>query len=142
MKLSEVSTIRDTIRYGKDLDITHEKLFYKSTINTVKTNRKIIVNHESVINKYYYIFLKYTYEVDLTDIEYLHYRYQPKLFCYETYGTTELWSLLLKVNNLTSCREFTLQKLRIFDLNILDIINEILILESDEMEKNKADNGL
>lgn len=136
-KLSDVTRLSESMGYYSKLDISHASTHLKTTINT-NTGNNLIVNHTSIINKYYYIFLKYTYMVELSEEDYLIYRYNPKRFCYDRYGTTELWSLLLKINNIISVSEFNVRKLRVFDTDIDQVINEIMILESEEIQRNKA----
>lgn len=135
MNLNKCTHIGDFTKYEKELKVSHSSLFLKSSIST--SDKNIIINAKSLISKYYDIIIKNTISVTLSDTDYLRYRYNPKLYCYEKYGTTELWSLLLKVNNMTSVTEFTSKSFTAFSSKILDVINEVLILENDNIKDNE-----
>ena len=125
----------DLEKYGKGLDISHSKLFLKSKIDTPKG--KIIVNTIALTTKYLDVLKKSCILTTLSDSDYLYYKWQPKLYCYNVFGTTELWSLLLRVNNLISASEFTLQTFLTFSSKTIPIINEMLILEESNILNNQ-----
>jgi hypothetical protein len=140
LNLQNCNTIENLISYGKQLDISHDKLHLKTSITT--DENIIIINFDLLLDKYMDYIENNIIEIELTDKEYEKYKFQPKLFCYERYGTIELWSSILRINNLTSLTEFNLKKLRIFNDKIFNIINEILTLEKSEIKRNKSENGL
>jgi hypothetical protein len=134
MKLTSCETITDFITYGKSLDISHSKLYLKSTITA--NNKKIIFNSTSFGNKYLPLILEHCTDITLTDKELILYRYKPKLYCWEKYETMELWSLLLKINNMISLLDFNKKDIKVFNNDIDSVINEILIIESDNITTN------
>lgn len=134
--LSTVTKLSDFGSYAKSLDISHGKLHLKSKLNFSDDN--IIVNSTALTNKYWDYIINATYKITLTDEEFIEYRYQPKKYCYRVFGTTELWSLLLKVNNMISVAEFNTKSFLTFNDNIFTILNEILILEDDAIAENNA----
>lgn len=133
--LNSVNRISEFASYANNLEISHAKMHLKSKLDFGKDNI-VIVNSDSLPNKYWDYILSQTYKVNLTDHEYLTYRYQPKLYCYDKYGTTELWSLLLKVNNMTCAAEFNTKSFLGFYDDIFTVINEILILEDGNIAVN------
>ena len=137
--LKTKNTLSSLVKYGKKLALSHSALHIKSKLTFNVTN--VIVNYHSYIDEYMDfikpILIKYT----LTDSEYEKYIYQPKLFCLDNYGEAELWSILLKVNNMTSIMEFDRKDLVLFTDEIFDILSEILILESDDIRDNKIKIG-
>lgn len=133
--ITSIDNIGDFGDYGKKLDLSHGGLFWKSSIDSNKL--KIIINSTSIVDRYYDYILKESYVDTFTEKEYMRYRYRPKLFCYNTYGTTEIWSLLLKINNWVSVSEFNARTIRLFRPSIITVLNEILILENDNIIKNK-----
>lgn len=139
VSLTSCKTIDSFSEYGKSLNISHSKMHFKSLIN--EKNSSLIMNSSSVLDRYMDYILKYCRAYTMTDIEYVRYRYQPKLFCYDTYGTTELWSLLLKINNWVSVSEFNSKTLKVFNSDINTVLNEIFILESENIEKNNINVG-
>lgn len=137
--ISNYDTISSLSEYTRQLDISHPKLFLKSVIKSGDNN--LIVNSTSLSNKYYDYIIKTVMTLELTNTEYMRYRYQPKLFCYETYGTVELWSLLLKINNITSVSEFNNKKIKVFSASIFNVLNEILVNEDKNILENNDSIG-
>lgn len=137
-KFNQVTKLSDYAEYSKSLKISHDKMHLKSKITTSDSNL-ITVNSTSLPNKYWEYIMKNCYKITLSDEDYITYRYQPKMYCFHRYGTTELWSLLLKVNNMTSVTEFKSRSFLEFNDNIFEILNEILILEDGNIQLNKKD---
>lgn len=139
-KLNQCNNISDFAEYARSLKLSYDKLHLKSKLQ-VDSDKTMVVNTTCILNKYYDIVMSHTKVVTLSDANYLAYRFQPKLYCYNKYGTTELWGLLLKINNLTSASEFDLKTIRVFTADIFDVLNEILILERDDIQANAANVG-
>lgn len=141
MKLSigDYETIGSLSEYIDQLDITYSKLFLKSLI--ISGDNTLIVNSTSLSNKYYDYIMKNTMTLELSNSEYMKYRYQPKLFCYDIYGTTELWFLLLRINNFTSISEFNSKKIKVFSGSIFNVLNEILVNENTNILENNDSIG-
>lgn len=133
--LNSVNRLSEFASYANKLDISHAKLHLKSKLKFNNDNT-VIVNSESLPNKYWDFIMAQTHKVTLSDQEYVTYRYQPKMYCYDTYGTTELWSLLLKINNMTCAAEFNTKTFLGFYDDIFAVINEILILEDTNIAIN------
>ena len=133
-----ISTINELISLGKQLKISSETMSIKEIVTNTH-NERFIVNFTSVIDRYYDILLDHTSVVKLTDEEYLRYRYKPKLLSEELYGTQELHSLLLRLNHITSVIQFDFTELRVFNTNIIKLINEIMILEEENYMTNEME---
>ena len=133
-----ISTINELISLGKQLKISSETMSIKEIVTNTH-NERFIVNFTSVIDRYYDILLDHTSVVKLTDEEYLRYRYKPKLLSEELYGTQELHSLLLRLNHITSVIQFDFTELRVFNTNIIKLINEIMILEEENYTTNEME---
>ena len=134
--LSSVTKLSEFGKYEKTLDISHGKMHLKSKLKF--DGYDVIVNSTSLTNKYWDYILNTTYKTTISDEEYIQYRYQPKKYCYMTFGTTELWSLLLKVNNMTSVTEFDKKTFLTFYDDIFSVLNEIMILEDDVIAENNS----
>lgn len=137
--LKNKSSLSSLVKYGKTLTISHSSTHIKSKLKFDDTN--VIINYRSFIDEYMDFIKPILKKYTLTDSEYEKYIYQPKLFCLDNYGEAELWSILLKVNNMTSVTDFDKKELILFTDEIFDIISEILILESDEIRDNKIKIG-
>jgi len=126
--------------YEDQLNISYNKLFLKSLVDS--EDNVLIVNSTSLANKYYDYIQNGIISLELTDKEYMKYRFQPKMFCNDIYGTTELWGLLLKINNFNSIAEFNRKKIKVFGNNIFNVLNEILINEKENILKNNESVGI
>lgn len=137
-EIMKCSTISEIIKYGQNLELSHEKLHLKASFN--KTNKtKLIFNFTSLLDKYYEYLKKYFVEVTFTEDEYLKYRFQPKTLSMDLYETPELWSTILRINNIVSISEFDKRKIIVLKENVFDLLNEILIMEDDAMKNNKEE---
>lgn len=132
------ATIEKTVKAYNDLDFNHDKLHYKASFLD-PAGKKIIINYSSLIDKYYDYLRKIIVDIELTDQEMIKYRFQPKRLSFDYYGTTELWSAILRINNMTTITQFDRKKIKMFTQDIFDFINEILILEENELMENRID---
>lgn len=138
MAVNPKSTIKDIISTGKELKICNRELSLKSVM-TNSANEKYVVNISNIFEKYYEILLDNTVIVVLTDEEYLKYRFKPKVLSYDLYGTKELHYMLLRLNYVYSVINFDFKELRVFNTNILNLLNEIMILENENYIENDLD---
>ena len=136
MNLTRCTTVDDCIEYGKSLQLAHSKLFDRVAIET-DDDKLIIANYTSILSSYMDYIKETLVEHTFSDEEFLTYQYKPKMFCLHRYGTMELWSLLLRVNNMISIMDFKKQTIKIFNEDLIfDVLNEIIILEQTRKEKN------
>lgn len=138
MAVNPNSTIQDIISAGKELKMCNRELSLKSVLVN-SADEKYIVNMSNLFEKYYEILLENTVIVVLTDEEYLKYRFKPKVLSYDLYGTKELHYLLLRLNYVYSVINFDFKELRVFNTNIIALLNEIMILENDTLIENEVD---
>ena len=134
VSLSDCTVISDFKEYIDNVDISHQKIFLKSIIES--PNGNLIVNHTSLANKYFEYIKPAILDVELTDKELQKYRYSPKKLSLDLYGTVELWGLILQINNMTSATEFNTKKIKVFTNRIFTLLNEIFILESEKIQDN------
>ena len=132
----DCNTLSDFEDYEEALKISHSGLHLQSAVLNKTNDKRVIFNHISLMNKYFYQVMEHTRKITLSNEEYMKYIYQPKRYCFDKYGTTELWSLLLKINHMGSCIEFNNKKIRVFTSDIFTVLNEILILEKEEIDRN------
>ena len=131
------STIQDSIEVGKELQITGNTLHYKNIISN-SNNELFVFSISSIFDKYYELMKEKTVTIELTDEEYRTYIYKPKLLSLDLYGTTELDFLLLRLNNMVSCIYFNKKTLKVFDKNIISLLNEIMVHEQDNFIDNEV----
>lgn len=133
--LDSASTIDDHIAYGKELEVSHDRLHLKATFRT--NGDKVIINYSSILDKYMDYLQAIIETVKLTDDEYIKYKFQPKRLCYDYYGSVDLWSSILRINNLTSASQFTSQTIKVFTPDVFNVLNEIINIERNSIEENR-----
>lgn len=125
------NTITEWCNAGKKLYIANHAFGMKNRIGD------IVFTEQSYLFKYYRLLTKNMQELTLTDDEFVKYRYQPKLFCQDRYGTPELWALLLFVNNMTSVVQFNRKNISVFSSSIINLLPELLNLHGKDIEDNR-----
>lgn len=125
------------IEEGKSLDISESKMAFKERVDGT-----IVIPVHNVITQNVSAIRSHITEYTMDDDEFQTYKYQPKLFCYEMYGTPELAYSLLYINNMISLTEFTKKTIKIFTEDIMDVINELMSLSEKDLERNKINAGL
>ena len=104
-----------------------------------KMTHKVVVNENSIADKYANELEENKHIVELTTKEYQKYRYNPKLLSYDIYGTTELWFFILMANELYSISEFDLRKVVLFDTAIITKLNRMLEMDAEFLEINSME---
>lgn len=128
------ATVDEFIRAGKRLSLSHE-----STMLKYKLDEDTIIPMQSIFQKHMSAFQKYIFDYEMSDSEFSRWQYQPKLVSRELYGTPELWSDLLFINNMTSCVEFNKRNVKLFQTSIIDAIHELLMLQKQVIKDNRSD---
>jgi hypothetical protein len=132
------STIQSVINSGIDNKMTVRELSLKEVLVN-SAGEKFVINMFNLFEKYYELLMDNSIIVVLSDEEYKKYRFNPKLLSKDLYGTKELHYMLLRLNHLYSVIEFDLKEIRVFDRNITSLLNEIMVLESDNYIENEVD---
>ena len=124
------ATVPEQVSLAKDMEISYRTLHPALVISNVKDDDVIRVPYSSIINKYKDFLSTIVVEIKLDDAMREKYMYKPKMVSNELYGTTELWSEILILNNAYSVIEFTPRVLKCYDPNrFKSFINEIILLE-------------
>lgn len=136
MNLNQCNTIDDCVLYGEKLDLSHSDFFIKTPIE-IDSSTLIISNYTSILSHYMDYINKSLIDHTFSDEDMMLYNFKPKLFCLDNYGTVELWSLLLRVNNMSSIIDFKKKNIKVFNITtIFNILNEIMILEKGQIDSN------
>lgn len=124
------ATITELIKWGKNEEISYRNLHTEAYINDLDNDRIIKIPLNDTMSAYRYFLDPYLIEFELHDEELQLYQFKPKSLSYKLYGTTELWALLLMINNCISKIDFNKKKIKVLDpKSIKSFINEVLILE-------------
>ena len=135
--LTNKSTIRDIIDYGLEEKMTNRELSLKEVIVN-SSGEMFVVNMFNLFEKYYELLLDNSVVAVLTEEEYRKYRFNPRLLSQDLYGTRELHFMLLRLNHIYSVTNFDFTEVRVFTNNIVSILNEIMVLESENYIDNEV----
>lgn len=130
------TTITGYITQGKLLSISESSMSFKEVVDD-----EIVVQYYNVMTKYADILKPYIMEFEMSEDEFQRYKHQPGLYCYEAYGTPELASSLLYINNMVSRADFKKKKIKTFTTNILDVVKELMSLNERDLKNNRANCG-
>ena len=124
-------TLDREISAGKSVDFSHSNFQLK-----IKED-DIIHPYASIYSLYGSILEPYIIKKTLSDEDYLKYYQKPKLLSYDLYGTPELWSGLLYINNIVSVADFKKKTIKVFTNDIVKVIDEIRTIYYDDFNNNK-----
>ena len=130
-------TIQQQVAQGNALAISNANINYHKVL--AADGDKVVINFDSLLTQYRYFLKKHIVILTLTDDQYLNYRFKPKSLSYDLYGTIEMASMLLSINNVVSVSEFDFKKVKVFDSGIKDFINEVLNKEKAKITANKSE---
>lgn len=131
----KVSTIKRFINEYNTDEFTIDKCFLKEIL--IKDDGgKIIINDMEIFDEYLEELSSKCRYIQMDDAKLNYFKYNPKLFSYEIYGTTELWFLILQLNEMHTCAEFDRNTLKLFPTSIVDIILDIFELEKNSINQN------
>jgi hypothetical protein len=126
------ATITEQVEDIKDCDISYRNLHPVAWMINEETDHTIQFPFSSIINKYRHDLSAILCAVRLTEDEQIKYWYKPKTFSEDMYGTTELWDVILILNNAKSIIDFTPSVVKLYDPNKLKTyLNEIMIIEEE-----------
>lgn len=122
------------VKMGMEKDLRPANMNYKIEQTDSYGNSRIY-NNESIIDKYRDVLIAQTrlYSFNKADIE--KYRYRPRSFCLDNYGDADLWSVLLRMNNMLTCTDFNRITIRVFNSKFIPTLKTLLMLEEDQMVK-------
>lgn len=128
------STLTELIEYGKELQISTSTLTNHIYLSDVNANEIIKIPFNTMIHKYRDFFDKYIITYELTELEVMEYKFQPKKMSSDLYGTTEFWGLLLYINDKHSILDFSLENNQVNIIkpeNIDELLNELMIVQKN-----------
>jgi hypothetical protein len=137
-RIKTTSTLQQLIMAGKHLQYTADKISLKDYIKR-DDGSVVVFNLYSLTDRYMDDLEQFIMTIELSDSEYLKYRFQPKKLCLDVYNCPDLAPLILKINNMVSLLEFDKQSIRMFKTNILKLLNEIKILEQEQYNANEGE---
>ena len=98
----DTTTIEDFVESGSGITITYPNLSFTDML----TNGTWVSVH-NVISDYIDELRNACVNVKLTTEQQFTYFYKPKLLCYDMYGNSELYFIILLINDMADVKEFT-----------------------------------
>lgn len=115
-------TLSEFIEDGnKSSIITYTKLCFLEDNYVVK----------NILDDYLYELSYQALSIELSTDEFNKYKYRPKLLSSDVYGTTDLYYMLLKLNNLYSIKQFNINPVLMLKTgDVTDLLSQIYTNES------------
>lgn len=110
--------------------------FMLKQVLTRNDSSKFVVPGDNLIIRYMDELKSGFHTVTMSDEEFAKYKYRPKLLSYDVYGTTEMWWLILMINEIPSATQFDRQTLTMMDTTVKDKLERILTLNDEIIKAN------
>lgn len=131
------STLNEYIEERKDDDLHMDKLFFKE-LNNYNSSKAIYLS-DSIIMDYLDELSEIVEIYECDNDDYDKYMCNPKRLCWDLYGNINLWSLILDLNGVASCSQFTMRNIKVYGGEIVAMLNSILNLEEEEINSNEEE---
>lgn len=133
----KTSTVEEFINAGISDEMTYNNfsILFKSS-----QQDNIILSANNIIYDYMDEIKPYIVNVSLSEEEYIKYRYKPKLFAYDIYGSTELFFVVMAVNGIYDIKDFNRRNIKaLYKKQLFELLNQIYNAESGYIQKNRSD---
>lgn len=133
----KTSTVEEFINAGISDDMTYNNF---SILFRSSQQDNIILSANNIIYDYMDEIKPYIVNVSLSEEEYIKYRYKPKLFAYDIYGSTELFFVVMAVNGIYDIKDFNRRNIKaLYKKQLFELLNQIYNAESGYIQKNRSD---
>lgn len=137
--LKSTSTLEEFIEAGSAVTISYANLSMLDETGDIK------IPIYNVVSDYLFELLGRATTVILNDQEFWKYKYKPKLLAVDIYGNSELYFVILMLNNMCSVKEFDIKRIKM--LSKKDMSNLLGLIYSSEMDflaqyNDKTENNL
>lgn len=133
MSILVPATLDEQIKEIKQRDLSYRLLHQGMIMYNTEDGSTIETPFSSLTAKYRDFLSQHITTIQLVEQDCATYRFRPKSFSYDVYGTTEFWNDILILNNCTSVREFDpkpYKEIIFYDPEYMKaILNEIMIIE-------------
>lgn len=136
-KTVEASTLDEFISTFNVESIKVNSYYLRDVAIADDDSRPIIISGSSILTKYLPELADDIETVTLSTAEYAKYKYNPKRLSYDVYGTTELWAVILDLNELYSATQFNLTTLRLYKSSAFRKLERIISLNEDITKQNE-----
>lgn len=135
-ELEDEGTIEGTIEKGKNVLLIYNNLALLRRL--INNDYNIDSPEDNVIYDYLSELKNATIKVELSNAQYLKYKYRPDLLSYDMYGTPIFEYVILALNDIISPKYFTKKKIYMIPEEYMDmLIGEIYDAEKDYITFNR-----
>lgn len=135
-ELEDEGTIEGTIEKGKNVLLIYNNLALLRRL--INNDYNIDCPEDNVIYDYLSELKNATIKVELSNAQYLKYKYRPDLLSYDMYGTPIFEYVILALNDIISPKYFTKKKIYMIPEEYMDmLIGEIYDAEKDYITFNR-----
>lgn len=133
---SKTSTIQEFISFKNSDAISYDNISFKDKYDN------IIYPVKNIIDDYIDELIELTIDVTMSDIEFLKYRYKPKLLARDIYDNAELDFLIMRINGICNMKEFDMKSLKLVkEDDLLDFLNSIYNANKADIDIYNSNSG-
>lgn len=133
MKNELTYTVENFIKVMSMETISFEQLSFLD-----KTDSDVVMITYNILNDYKDEIDSLTVTINLSDEEFLKYCYKPRLLSYDVYGDTEMFFIILFINNICSVKDFNKRKIKMLRKSHMeDVLSLIHNSEKYNIIKNR-----
>ena len=101
-------------------------------------DKTTIYSSDNVLYTYLEDIKSFAIDYTFTEEEYQKYKYRPKLLAYDIYGSTELYFVILAINDTCNIKDFKKRKIRLlYKSDLSDLLNRIMETETNRLSLNR-----
>lgn len=130
-------TLDSFINMQKSDDMTYYNFSILEVINGVEH-----LDH-NLVEDYLPFLSDNAIQLELSDDEYVKYKYAPDRLAYDLYGSTQLDFVILLLNDMIDPKDFMVRKIKlVYASTLSEFLNNIYSKEASYIQQNRADNNI
>ena len=101
-------------------------------------DKTIVYSSDNVLYDYLEEIKSKAVDYTFSDSEYMKYKYRPKLLAYDIYGSTELYFVILAMNNTCNIKDFNKRTIKmLYKSDMSDLLNAIVSAEKNRISLDR-----
>lgn len=133
-------TIDQFIQTEQNKSVKYPNYYYQKVIS--EDDLHVIMNHQSIMDRYVQYIRDYLTEIELTQEEMRKYRYNPKRLSFNLYGTTSYWWSIIFANQIHSLTEFDFSRdnvIKVFTREGISAFSTVLSVDKTFISENQSE---
>ena len=134
---AKTSTIEEFISFKNDTEISYNNFSFRDKYDNIEYSIK------NIIDDYIDELMELTIDVNMSENEYLKYRYKPKLLAEYVYGNPELDFIILRINGVCNMKEFDMKNIKLVKDDDLDeFLTAIFNANKEDIDIYNSNSGV